>query len=699
MKKNRKAVAAVLICAMVLSLSACSRETKGDGPEKKDSLAVPAATEVLTVSSKDLFPLEAGYVLDALALAGDTLAVAAHWGEDWVIGLFDRPAAEVLNELTLDEVTLLPLDQICPGAASVSGLCSDGEEFCLLAEGAFGRRLLRLGQDGRPLSETDCSGLQTGEIAGIAVSREGCLAVKSAEFHAPLELFDPETGRSVLLPLPFQEDTVWSVSPCSLGLVVCCTVSGSYLIDGESMSMSPLPGAPENMPMTQGLDGAYLCCAVSDYSLWDGESGESRALFEGCSISSSGPEFPKAVCQTGGQMLLCLEENSDKLTAVGPAREERPMDGGEVRVALVKDQGGDTPLTFEMNNRIRALEGKTGYTYSVTEYSYEERDRLLTEIGSGNAPDLLLFTGGFDTASGAFEDLYPWLDREEDLDRTDFLPGLLPALETEGELHELWTAVQITTVGIRERDWDESRPLTREACDELMATGRYSSVFNSAMTPEYLLAWLARISSGAYVDRQSGTCSFTVDGFGSMLSWCKKAALSQAPAADDLTKALLAFEPMLSNVGRLAVLPEVYGGDLLFVGFPGDSGNRGYFSSGGIRMAIPREAVNKAGAWDFIRRQLRFEAQLPALNAFTQGFPVRLDALRRACGRELPQKTYDRFLALAESITRAVDYTDEQMTEIITDCGMDYLTGGKPLEDTVQAVQSRVGLLIAERFG
>ncbi len=695
MKKRVKAAAAVLVCALALSLASCKGE---NGVEQIAELSAPAAEELLAVSAKDLYPLEPGYVLDALALAGDTLAVAAHRGEDWELALFDRPEAETLDELNLGEATLIPLEQLCPGAVSISGFCSDGEGFCLLAEGQPGRRLLRLSEDGRLLSEADCSGLQTGEIGGIALSREGCLAVTGAEFHAPLELYEPETGRSVLLPLEFGEDSVRAVSPSALGLIAGTTISGSYLIDGESMSMSPLPGAPMNVPVTQGLDGAYLCYDLSTYSLWDGESRESRALFEGCPIVSTGPAVPKAVCQTGGRMLLCLEENSDKLTAVGPAREERPVDGGEVRVAIVKDQGGDTPLTFEMSSLVRGLEGKTGYSYAVTEYSYEERDRLLTEIGSGKAPDLLLFTGGFDTASGAFEDLVPWLDGDGELDRTDFLPGLLPALETEGELHELWTAVQISTLGIRERDWDGSLPLTIEACDELMATGRYDSVFNSAMTPENLLAWLARISSGAYVDRRSGKCAFTEEGFGSLLEWGKKAASPQG-AADDLTRVLLAFEPMLSNVGRVAVLPEVYGGDLIFTGFPGDSGNRGYFSSGGIRMAIPREAVNKAGAWDFIRRQLTMEAQLPAPGAFTQGFPVRLDALRRACGRELPEKICGRFLELAESITRAVDYTDEQLTEIVTDCGMDYLTGGKPLADTVQAVQSRVSLLIAERFG
>ena len=174
MKKRAKAVAAVLACALALSLASCKGE---DGPEQKAELSVPAAEELLAVSAKDLFPLEPGYVLDAMALAGDTLAVAAHRGEDWELALFGRPEAETLDELRLGEAKLIHLGQLCPGAASISGLCSDGESFCLLAQGQPGRRLLWLSEDGRLLSESDCSGLQTGEIGGIALGKRADFAV------------------------------------------------------------------------------------------------------------------------------------------------------------------------------------------------------------------------------------------------------------------------------------------------------------------------------------------------------------------------------------------------------------------------------------------------------------------------------------------------------------------------------------------
>ena len=71
----------------------------------------------------------------------------------------------------------------------------------------------------------------------------------------------------------------------------------------------------------------------------------------------------------------------------------------------------------------------------------------------GQSPDLLFVNGlpyEVYARQGLLEDLYPWIDADETLSRTDFTQNLLRALETNGALYRLpQTYLLETAMGCR----------------------------------------------------------------------------------------------------------------------------------------------------------------------------------------------------------------------------------------------------------
>ena len=132
------------------------------------------------------------------------------------------------------------------------------------------------------------------------------------------------------------------------------------------------------------------------------------------------------------------------------------------------------------------------------------------------------------------------------------------------------------------------------------------------------------------------------------------------------------------------------------MGFPdGGSGLSCFSCSYNGGMAIPANSANKEGAWAYLRGRLSEEAQL----SMDYALPVNRNALNRKAEAALPPELAEQLTALVGSVSSAARFADSQVRDILLDCGRMYLAGDKTLEDTVQLIQSRVSLYLAEQYG
>lgn len=430
---RRKLLSLFLLAAIVLSLGACGtdRTAPAETPE--------AATVSTVVRTEVVYPLPAPAELVGLARVGDTLIVAGDDGGAPVLGMaaWSLDGAPALGETRL-------LDA---GEAAICGVAAGEDGFFVLTAALTVREY---GADGalRDFPAERAEGLAVfdggfvvwaGNYYALA-DRDGALISHGAMPDGCLvESVSPTAAGPVL---------AWQDTPAAEGHLVLLP-SGTEL---EAAGADPLGVGLGSWTVAQGLDGEYLANDGADFfELRFGESCEPVFHWTEAQIAPGNCTY---VCRLGETAYTCTVAGRDGLRLAHLA--ERVQGGrSTVRVALLGT--GGLQSRFE---RLNAADGE--YYYDCELYKATDLPRLRAELSGASSPDLVVFTHqlfsgetddlALDTSSKYFEDLYPYLDADAELGRESFLPGLLPALETRGELHEIWSQVDISTLLMRASD-------------------------------------------------------------------------------------------------------------------------------------------------------------------------------------------------------------------------------------------------------
>ena len=316
-------------------------------------------------------------------------------------------------------------------------------------------------------------------------------------------------------------------------------------------------------------------------------------------------------------------------------------------------------LASTVRSALQGFENESGlYTFEVTEYGEDELDKLFTLLTTSDAPDLVIFNQGINTASTAFLDLYPLLDKDQELSRESFLPLLLQDLSIKGELHELWTEVNVCTLSARVSDVGDGKGLTTADYDRILSeSDQYQAIFQGFMDKVNLLRYVSTVGISRYVNREDGSCSFDDPSFRELLAWW-------------------------------------YHEPFVFVGFPTGDDLGSYYTMAGWSMAIPAAASNPEGAWAFLRSRLMLQEQLHLR------FPVNREAAETLAREDgAADEDMALLLDLLEHTGFAENIADASLREIVMDCGLAYLHGEKSLDEAIDLLQSRASIYMAERYG
>lgn len=229
-----------------------------------------------------------------------------------------------------------------------------------------------------------------------------------------------------------------------------------------------------------------------------------------------------------------------------------------------------------------------------------------------------------------------------------------------------------------------------------------AAMFGPWMTKSNLLGWICSTCINDYVDYANGTCDFNNDSFKALLEWCSEMnpdyegeVMPEGYATYSEDEALLHLNDYM-NIGTLA--NSMYP---INVGFPSGAGNGSYYSCVyAMGMAIPAAAENKDGAWNFIRSQLVLQAQTWSEDAIAS-LPVNMEAMQRvidAIAVNDPTQAA-RLTELLNGITTVISGSDVAIRETIIDCAKAYFNGDRSLDDTAAAIQDKLSLYMAERYG
>ena len=418
---------------------------------------------------------------------------------------------------------------------------------------------------------------------------------------------------------------------------------------------------------------------------WNAEESDTQRLGSSCRLSES-----SFACVLNGRLILSwLEELSVETSDQTP-----------VRVAVFDGTSSQSLIRTAKN----AAAHIPSYEYTVEAFTWDHRERIMTEIGTG-AWDLILFHDEIEVGGSGFEDLYPFLDADPELSRESFVPHLLESIEENGELHQLWNCAEVSTFVARRTFIPEPYGLTLNDCERIVSENEmipsvFFQMYNDEENRQRLIGMIARASIVSFVDKDAAVCDFDCDAFQDWLLWC-----SRVPPYQDTEyrSEKLLDARTIASAADIEQLAPYFDGEPVITGFPNGGYGIHYFALGydyekSAAMAIPSAGKNKEGAWAFIREMLSENRQIAAASrSLPPAMPVFYNLVQHR--NESAKEEYRAMFDLMLENTCSAEYGDKELVQIIITSCQPYLSGEKTLEETVKLVQSRASIYVAEHYG
>ena len=622
----------------------------------------------------------------------------------------------------------------------------------------------------------DLEGSYSFEVAGMALDKDGhiCLAIHewfsgTANYiqEDRIVLLDPQTG-SVADSFRMSSTPEYMVGLANGEIAICCYERGELigLLDLEEKGLKDTVQLGDFVNGMAAGDGEYPVIYSAGDSVYglNFETGEPVKLFNwiDCDVARQGDESI-CVLQDGRIVTTSTQETVNGIendlivlskNAAGEVSQKKVL-----RLAVMNLY----PFTSKMVSRFNR--SNPDYRIEVTDYSQfnnyssaneDERNaginRLQTEIIAGDMPDILdisLLSADRLGSKGLVEDLYPYMDADPELNRSDLLEHVIQAFEENGKLYQtVGNFYILTTAGLSRVVGDQigwTMDEFQEAMSRLQAENPNCTVFERYTTQDLALTFLLYLELENYVDWSSGECGFQSDGFIKLLEFVKSFPTVYSwetdGGADDYdtdTRLLMGLQLMkqcnFACFEDLQVNTAGLGGEpCTFVGYPTENGVGSMFAQIGNSFAITSSCADKDAAWQFIRQfflpeyqeqflgevfptnrsvyeKMKSEATTTKYQRNPDGsFMLNEEGKRieedlgsmQVNGVTVPYRTAsEEDVARVEEIINATTnilHTDDSLKRIIIDGALPYFADQRSVDEVVKLIQSKAMLYVNEQ--
>ena len=386
------------------------------------------------------------------------------------------------------------------------------------------------------------------------------------------------------------------------------------------------------------------------------------------------------------------------------------------------------------------------YEIVIEEYMNMEQDRLLSDIATGNGPDImdlemLPLSVVQCISKGLIEDLTPYYENDSEIHADGLIDSVREAMEYQGKLYYVTPCFSVTTMAARRADVGDGSGWTISDLRNLMEKKKEDiDLFAYKDTKESYLFSFLYYSGSDFIDWENGTCNFDSDDFKYILKLCNEKGMKEETEETDaeIMERVNSLYTRFKN-GAYILLEEedldlrmiqferlAVGNDITYIGYPNRDKN-GSVLQFGNKFAISSQSGRKAQAWEFIRTFLTKEYQRSLTNdddmpVVKEMFDSRIKALTTTESyinefgdmiepvEEYPmtwgdievqmgiptQEDVEVYLNLINQANRSVD-GDEFVYRIIDEEAADYFKGKRKLDQTVEIIQSRVTTYVNEQ--
>lgn len=395
------------------------------------------------------------------------------------------------------------------------------------------------------------------------------------------------------------------------------------------------------------------------------------------------------IVQTSNDSWLCASYVDNKVWCVT----RQSIEGKQRTLRIAAAFGTD-----ELDALVEQFNAAHKDCTAVVEYYPDNAyDRLCTEIMAGDGPDVLNLYGlSLPLDSPYLEDLYPYIDSDEELDRSTFVPAVLSSLEVSGALRSVPATYAVATLTAKTADVGDRTRWTFDEMQTLLAQqGDDVHLLPKLWTRTEFLKWIASISTGTFIDWETHTASYESEEFREYLRFC--AALQdnfQNTTETGQWKTIAQLDVIQSPLA-LQGISENYSEPFTFVGFPCESGNGSFFMCTTLHLGISANSGKKTLAWEFVKSALSAEYQ-QALLTEQAYLSARNDIMESQLQDEITDEALlDQYRELVSQPLVFIGHYEE-IARIIQEEGSAYFDGTRTVEAASDRIQNRVALYLSE---
>lgn len=511
-------------------------------------------------------------------------------------------------------------------------------------------------------------------------------------------------------------------------------------VDTSAMQLGEATASlPTDAYSARPSGGGYDFCynkgkSFYGYKLADG-SEEKPVTWINCDVNSNNVTSPY-ITEEGNIVCLSSEYSNtgDGATTYFITLTKTPYDQVPQKTTLTL---ACVYLGYDIKNQILDFNRKSSdYRIEVRDYSeFNTEDdysagytKLITEIGSGAVPDIMLTDGlPIETfgAKGLLADLWPFIDADEELGgRAGVVEPVFNALSQDGKLYEISSSFYITTIaGPASIVGTEPGWTYEEMYAALDQMPEGCELFSLGTTRSDVFSSICMLNLSRFVDWTTGECSFDSDDFISLMEFANRFPEtfdwehhewtnedSDAYRIKEGRQLLVTLS--LSDPYSYNYYSEMFNGDMALKGFPDVPGSGAVFNMNGTGLAIASTCKNQDAAWSFVRTLLTREYQ----ENYTYGFCTNRELCEeniqsmvgesyysydQVTGEEkeiiFTQENADLITDLINNTSMVADYNTSQINDIINEEVAYYFSGEKTAQDVAATIQNRVSIYVNEQ--
>lgn len=343
---------------------------------------------------------------------------------------------------------------------------------------------------------------------------------------------------------------------------------------------------------------------------------------------------------------------------------------------------------------------------------------------------------------GALEDLKVYMDKSTTINVSDYFSNLVECYTFNDALVALPRRFYVQTMAGSSKLLGDIQGWTMKELVEFADRNQGKELFRY-VTKETMLSIMMQFNESAFIDWNTGKCSFDTQEFMDLLEFanrCPQEGDYDPTAPSEMTMLekgdLLLSTVYVSQFQDLQPYMKALNNEVTFVGFPTVDGKRGNLLSVGELFGISSRSEMKEGAWEFLeyylagnsdsdrynfgfsanRKQFDIEAaEAVKIQYYTddngeyildeEGNPIQMNTgggMSYEDGWSIEftvptQQEVDTIVSIIEN-ARPISAQNEEIMKIINEEVEGFFSGQKPVKDVADIIQRRVQMYVDENM-